>query len=463
MPSLSPTTPVRSMTWQDLRLAARELELPFSLVLDDGTFTVVEVLRHLPGRRLTVAVRDPGRGDGVLKLFYGPRARRDWQRARRGQDAFRRVGVLTTAVVAEQAGKAPWLLYARLAGAEHATARDGVTLAGILGRLHHAGYSHGDLHVGNFLRDPAGVIHSIDPDAITPRLRTVEAGLQELAILLAQFPVSEPVDVPGSLDAYLTARGEAGSVARTARLLRLLRQARQRRVTHYLRKATRDCTNFAVGATPVGRWFARREVASVVAQFAANPEQWFEADGAALKRGNSATVVRLAIGGVELVAKRYNITGPWQRLRRVFRRRARDAWYNGLQLAFLGIPTALPLGLLETGSRWRPGPAYVLMERLGGRDLAALTAAGVIDRFTIQEVVDIVSWMRSAGLAHGDFKSTNFVLHEGRLHLIDVDSVHTGDMHEDVHRLLANWPADSAVSQALREALLAEGIAAGPT
>jgi tRNA A-37 threonylcarbamoyl transferase component Bud32 len=193
-------------------------------------------------------------------------------------------------------------------------------------------------------------------------------------------------------------------------------------------------------------------------QFAEEPERWVESATDVLKRGNSATVVRIVIGGVDLVVKRYNITGPWQRLRRIFKRRAQVAWRNGLRLAFLGIPTARPLGLLETGPWWWPGPAYVLMEHLGGRDLATLTANDVIDRFTLQELTDIVGWLRIAGLSHGDFKSTNFMLHEGRLHVIDVDAVKVGAQTADIERLLANWPVNSPVYTAVRDALLATDI-----
>lgn len=448
----------RSLTWRELQAASHDLQAPFNLVLDDGSFTVVEILRHLPGRRLTARVADPARGEGVLKLFVGSRARRDWQRARRGQEAFKQASVRTTPVVTEKAGEAPWLLFARLSDTQHADASDSQQLAGILGRLHHAGYSHTDLHVGNFLRDRNGDIHCIDGDAIVPRVFSVEGGLPELAILLAQFPVSAHADVDASLASYLRERQAAPDLRLTERLRNLLREAMHRRVRHYLAKAMRDCTNFVTGRSESSRWVARRESAAAFGLFAAEPERWFQSGGNALKRGNSATVVEVIIGGVPLVAKRYNITGTLQRLRRIVKRRGKDAWLNGLRLAFLGIPTARPLGLLETGPRWWPGPAYVLMEQLRGRDLAALTSNGVIDRFTVRELSDIVGWFRMAGLSHGDFKSTNFVLHEGRLHVIDVDAVEVGGQQGDIVRLLANWPAGSPVHGAVRDALLTAGI-----
>ncbi len=448
----------RSLTVRELQASSHELQAPFNLVLDDGSFTVVEILRHLPGRRLTASVADPARGEGVLKLFVGRRALRDWQRARRGQEAFKQAGVRTTPVVTQNAGDAPWLLFARLVGTRHADAADVQQLAAILGRLHQAGYSHTDLHVGNFLRDPDGIIHCIDGDAIVPRAYSIEGGLPELAILLAQFPVSQRPDVEASLAAYLNERHAPPDSRLTQKLDAALRAAMHRRVQHYLAKAMRDCTDFVTGRSATSRSVARRETASLFDQFAAEPDRWFQSGGSALKLGNSATVVQVVIGGVTLVAKRYNITGILQRLRRVFKRRGRDAWRNGLWLAFLGIPTARPLGLLETGPRWWPGPAYVLMEHLGGRDLASLTSSGVIDRFTVQELSDIVCWFRMAGLSHGDFKSTNFVLHEGRLHVIDVDAVQAGPQRDDIVRLLANWPVGSPVRASVRDALLAAGI-----
>ena len=38
----------RSLTLDELQASTHDLQAPFNLVLDDGSFTVVEILRHLP-------------------------------------------------------------------------------------------------------------------------------------------------------------------------------------------------------------------------------------------------------------------------------------------------------------------------------------------------------------------------------------------------------------------------------
>jgi tRNA A-37 threonylcarbamoyl transferase component Bud32 len=447
----------------------REPELPFELALPDATFTVTEVLRHLPGRRLTVGVADPARGSGVLKLFFGKHHDRDIRRALRGQEGLTRANVRTTPVIARGSNPAPgpgveWLLFERLPDVTHATEVDAIELAGILGRLHFNGFSHTDLHLGNFLKTQRGELIAIDADAIEPVVLSVRSGLKELAILLAQFDIPVQPDVQACLDAYLAARQETTGLFTLARIRRLLAAAITQRSSHYLLKALRDCTNFMVREDGRGsarrRIYCRREEHELFEQFASDPELFFGETADILKRGNSATVVNVVFGRRKLVAKRYNITGITHRIRRVFRRRAREAWQSGLRLGFLGIPTALPIGLVETGRWWWPGPAYLLMERRDGKDLATLTRSGFIDSFTLKDLVNIMSALQKAGLAHGDLKSTNFLLHHGRLYLIDVDSIHVSDrgQRRDVQRLLGNWATDAPVHKTVTEALRQAGL-----
>lgn len=465
----------RDLSARDLARLPREPVLPFRLTLETASFVIVDVLRHLPGRRLTVMIEDSVRGPGVLKLFFGPNAERDFRRARRGQDGFLKAGVETTPLVAECAPAAvdagtAWLLFQHLSGAVHAGAADAVRLSEILGHIHHHGLSHTDLHLGNFLKVADGRLICIDGDALEQKLLSLRAGLEELAILLAQFDIPEQPDIDTCLRAYAKGREEGVDERQLTvlhrRIERLLKAAIHRRSKHYLRKTLRDCTNFEVWEQSGSRCFCRREVAAAFGPFATDPESFFGADAKVLKPGNSATVIGFESAGKQYVAKRYNITGLGQRLRRIFRRRARDAWQNGLRLGFLGIPAAVPLGLVETGSRWWPGPAYLLMERLTGKDLATLTASGHIDSFTLKDLVGILAALQRAELTHGDFKSTNFVLHDQRLHLIDFDAVRVSKrgLASDVRRLLDNWgedvPARRVVAKALREAGL-RGVPAG--
>lgn len=449
----------------ELRDLARDPQLPFMLVLPDASFVVTTILRHLPGRRLTVGVQDGVRGDGVLKLFFGARYERDWRRAMRGQEAFARAAVATTPVIAQgqlpaSEGGLSWMLFPRVVDAVEAGEADAPALAAILGRLHFHGYSHTDLHLGNFLRTPSGELLSIDADAIEARVLSLRSGLRQLAILLAQFEIPTQPDVDACLDAYLAGRRDSRRAGTGSLMRRLLARAVTRRSAHYLLKALRECTNFIVRTEGDRRLYCRREEAGVFDQFASDPERFFADRARILKRGNSATVVGVEIGRRALVAKRYNITGFGHRLRRIFRKRAREAWQAGLRLKFLGIPTAAPLGLIETGPWWWPGPAYVLMEHLAGKDLATLTRSGYIDSFTLGDLVGIVAAMQRAGLTHGDLKSTNFILSRGRLYLIDVDSIRVSGWgrKRDVARLLDNWATDAPARQAVSEAFRAAGL-----
>ena len=60
------------------------------------------------------------------------------------------------------------------------------------------------------------------------------------------------------------------------------------------------------------------------------------------------------------------------------------------------------------------------------------------------EVARLFVLLKRARLTHGDTKSSNFIVCDGRLHLIDLDAMRTGTtgFDKDVQRFLANWEGD---------------------
>ncbi len=429
----------------DLEAAPNTLEAPFTLDIAGRKFAVTRVLRWLPGKRLTALV-EPG---GVLKLFIGTRAVARMARERAGLDAFSRCGLATPAVLERGAS---WLLFEHLRNAEHATDVVLPSLAAGLAALHAAGFLHGDLHLGNFLQHH-GVVHFIDGDSVVQRPVSEDAGLTELAVLLAQFPAAAGDLTRQALAAYATVRpvqADAGALA--ARV----QTARRKRIDHYLAKSRRTCTEFEVVPGDGCRLACRRQQMALGRRLLSGLDAAFGGDARFLKQGRSATVVRVFFDGQPYIIKRYNVKGLMHRLRRIFKRRARRAWEAALTLEFLGIPTARPVALLETGPALWPGPAYLLFEDLGDEDLAALTADGAIDDATADAVVWLLRLLRRVGIVHGDMKSTNFLVHGAGFALIDVDGLARdgGDASRDVARLLANWPEGSPVREKVRAAIV---------
>ena len=60
----------------------------------------------------------------------------------------------------------------------------------------------------------------------------------------------------------------------------------------------------------------------------------------------------------------------------------------------------------------------------------------------INEAADLFALLRKLKLQHGDGKASNFMIHEDRLHLIDLDAMRpsASGWSKDVRRFLDNWP-----------------------
>ena len=130
----------------------------------------------------------------------------------------------------------------------------------LLGRLHASGLIQTDLHLGNFL-EHEGELFLIDGDGIEPVPKgtgTSRPTLDNLALLVAQLPLAweSSLDV---LNAAYTAEQER-LLPEPDALLRAIERAREQRLTHFLGKTLRDCSQFAVrGTTSLFSAVARAE------------------------------------------------------------------------------------------------------------------------------------------------------------------------------------------------------------
>jgi tRNA A-37 threonylcarbamoyl transferase component Bud32 len=276
--------------------------------------------------------------------------------------------------------------------------------------------------------------------------------------------------------AYLRARGWGPGAPGfgLAELQRAVGRARARRVRQYLRKTTRACSEYHVErAGGFARICVRALRGAGLQQFFRDPEALF-GTGTMVKDGNSATVVRLVMGGRSWIVKRYNVKNAWHGLRRALKpnARQRNAWRNGQRLHFLGIPTARPVALLERRVGPFSGTAYLVMEDLGARDLLGEGRAGRIDATLLNRVVELFALLRALGITHGDTKATNFIVqapgsagkHERSVALIDLDSMHASarGCARDRARFLENWRGEPELAQRFRDAFRAAGLDVGP-
>jgi len=455
-----------------LRRARQSLVAPFCVRAENGeTIGVSHLLRLLPGKRIVGKARWCDK-PVLAKLFVARANTRHWERERQGIAALQAANLPTPAVLGggRLAGGGHFLLTEflfgsrtlaeRWSGVENCRPGDPRALDilqpafALLGRLHAAGLIQTDLHLGNFLEHD-GELLLIDGDGIEPVAKGAaasEQALDNLALLVAQLPLPwEPcLDV---LVAAYSAEQERLRPERDA-LLQAIERAREQRLTHFLGKTLRDCSQFAVrGTTSLFTAVVRAEK-TALAGLLENPDAAIE-EGTMLKDGNTCSVARVDIDGRALVVKRYNLKSFRHALSRFWRpSRAWHSWVAGHRLAFFGMPTPAPLAMLEE----RVGPlrrrAFLVTDFCPGESLLQrLEPEREPDADEAAALIDLFATLCRLKITHGDMKATNLLWHEGRIVVIDLDAMVRHDRHaafardwrRDRARFLRNWPAHSAL------------------
>ncbi len=470
------------MKLEQLRLAGRTPALPMRIALGADELLVEQWLRVLPGQRYVA--RAQWRGSSVLaKLLVGDRARRHFDREFAGAQLLA-AQQLTTPVLLEKSfdeGNGGWLLFEFLDGANSlhdawlGVARQvplsdaqqavlGSALAEIA-HLHAKGLWQSDLHLGNLMRHDqrlylidGGGIRAEKPGQPLSRERVLE----NLALFFAQLPAMLEPFIEELLVHYLLVNNSHALPLEA--LLEEVRAARYRRLTGYLKKIVRDCTEFSVRRDDNGLIAVRREREAQLQAVLRDPDDWV-ARGSALKQGGSATVVRVDLPGQTLVIKRYNIKGVAHWLKRFWRpSRAWHSWIEAHRLEVLGIATPQPLAMIEVRRLGLRGRSYLITDYANGQDIIARFAPYVDGTPPEEELLaleQLFAALIRERISHGDLKGTNMLWRDGGWALIDLDALQqhrnvarfNQAFAKDRDRLLRNWPVDSALYRLLDQRL----------
>ena len=457
----------------ELRYQGRAPAVPFQVLSEDGeAISVARLLRVLPGKR--IVGEGLWRGRHVLaKLFVAQRNTQHWARERQGIEALRSAHLPTPGIVAAGRldGGGHYLLTEFLkdsrtlaeqwSGMEALPPGSPQALAilqpafALLGRLHAAGLIQNDLHLGNFLAYQ-DELFLIDGDGVAPARKgqaaLTQQTLDNLALLVAQLPLVWEACLDVLVAAYESEQLRLRPDRET--VLLAVERARAQRLTHFLAKTLRDCSQFAVRRTTSRFSAIVRSEKEALSALMEDPDL-FIAQGQLLKDGNTCTVARVEIGGRTLVVKRYNLKSFGHALSRFWRpSRAWHSWVAGHRLAFYGISTPAPLAMLEE----RVGPlrrrAFLVTEFCPGENLLQRLAS---DRKPDEdESAAILAFFQALfrmRISHGDMKATNLLWHAGRLVVIDLDAMIQHDSHSafvrdwrrDRERFLRNWPKHSVL------------------
>ncbi len=419
------------------------MELPAELTLAGGeTLVCTQILRLLPGKRVVMRGRWKGRAVLVKLLRDSVSGRRAARRELAGHGVLRAAKIPTPELLfsdrCNDRGHVLVFEFLQQAQCLGDLWRSRMEIAGacldLIARLHRAGCRHTDLHLDNFLLadDRLYVI-----DAASVERRANGGGgygkwqRENVALFLAQFP---PLRRKALLDSLAQHYAEA---AADPRLEVAVEKCWRHRKSRYLKKCLRTCSEFSTlsywrRAAVWKRDFHCDELTS----FLHDPDAWVES-GLLLKNGKTATVVRVRMGKRQVVIKRNNIKNLFHWLRRCLRTtRCRRNWHNAHLLAINGIATPEPIAFVE--ERWGPfrfRGYYVCVFD----DAPSAAQKYLSQQPTERELAnfrELFTAMRLARLYHGDCKSSNFLIGEDHIALIDLDSITECRSKKMTNRLL---------------------------
>lgn len=338
-------------------------------------------------------------------------------------------------------------------------------LLSLIATHHNAGLRHNDPHLNNFFVT-ANTIYTLDgADIVEASVPLDESSsLQNLALVLAQFQPDNDRRALSLLPGYCEIRDWTVSPELRQLLLETILEKREWRKKKYIKKIFRTCTQIVSLSTNTSlqlleRAFDSNDIRSLLT----SPDSYRVGEpgkGATLKKGNTSTVMQLEIGNDYYVVKRYNLKGPLHRLKRMFNRsRAERSWENAHLLGFYGISTARPVAIRVNKFGPFRGRAWFVAEYLPGRTLSEFILDNKGSAAQLEELAEhvakIMVGMEQQLITHGDLKATNFLVSQGEVYLIDLDSMRQyrdaslfkSPHQKDLDRFKLNWSSMPEIAE----------------
>ena len=443
----------------------------------------LQILRLLPGKRITFFADYRG-SPAVIKCFMD---QAKWhfhlQRELKGHRALTDAALYTPEKLASASNKKEQhglVIYKRLTPSKSLQAiwnqcRDEKAQVSLLqsicqtiATMHNQGLIHEDIHLDNFLVCD-NKTYIIDGDGITSKSAGTgipvdsKTALSNLSMFFAQLKPQHDQLIDSALPSYIQHANLNIGLPPIGRFSAKVHEQRLWRRGQYLKKISRDCSEVRVAQTYSCLLACKRSHWSPELERFLLGIDDFIATNPLLKDGNSQTVAKIEFGGRKLVIKRYNMKNLGHWLRRCFRpSRAYTSWIAAHGLDFLGLVTPAPLAFMEA----RYGPlrrkAYYITEFAEGQDAVDYFSdptlndqdAGIIaDQF-----IAIFALLKDQLITHGDMKGKNFLVHNGRVSIIDLDALRFHDNNKtfrpafkkDMERFMKNW-LDKPITKALFE------------
>lgn len=460
------------MSWEELRLADRNIPVPFQIDLSgsDEPLICEEVVRILPGKRL-VAFGFWGKKIIVAKLFFERgSAKRHVKREIEGIESLLASETPTPKLLwqgAAQKNKIQVLLFERITDAlslddiwqnknsiaEVSRLMQAITIE--LATQHVLGIIQTDLHLKNFLVGKKH-IYTLDGGSIkkVDGILSKEDSLDHLALFFAQLGVGTEELQEKLFQAYIKARSWIVKKSDIELLRKATLKWTTKRWDRHERKIQRNSTAFARKKTfTTLTMYDRAYQSEAFMQALANPEALFQdLRTKILKSGRSTTVAKVQIDGRDYVIKRYNVKNTWHWLRRCLRpTRAATSWVLAQRLCLFGISTPKPVAFVEHQVLGLRDKSYFFMEYIDaphiGEYFANYRDKDENSLAVAKSVIELFHNMAKLHLTHGDLKMTNILIQNEKPLIIDLDGMieHRSQFglklafKNEIKRFMKNW------------------------
>jgi len=463
---------IRSITWDELKQADRNLSVPFQLILTGNDEPVIceEIVRILPGKRL-VAFGFWGKKVVVVKLFFERgSAKRHLKREVEGVETLLASAIPTPKLLwqgASQKNKIQVLLFERISEADNLdtiwqdkkSPDEAIHLMQAiiieLATQHVMGVVQNDLHLKNFLVTEKH-IYTLDGGSITnvEGILSKEESLDHLALFFAQLGVGTEELQEALFQTYIKSRSWIIKPADIEFLRKATRKWIEKRWNRYEKKLQRNSTTFARKKTLKTLTMYDRDYQSAeLFHLLQDPEAIFQDKNTQLlKAGRTSTVAKISIDQRDYVIKRYNVKNAWHWLRRCLRpSRAATSWVLSQRLRLFAVPTPKPVAFIEKRFLNLRGTSYFIMEYTDGPHVGEYFANY---RGENQQLVDVAKNiirlfvnLAKLRLTHGDLKMTNILIEDNRPMIIDLDGMveHRTQLglrmafKKEMRRFMKNW------------------------
>jgi len=422
----------------------------------------LSILRYVPGNRLVLRAKWQNNIIAVKLFFHRYKKYWHWQRECHGLQRLQEADIKTPMIVYKGTNHTKTAYLIATTYIENAHHFDDMlpppdtTLPflkahiAIMVKLHKKNYVQHDWHVNNFLYTP-DFIYAIDAGQIKPlRWQKNKVRFNNLALFLSNLPDGYQLFYRALYDAYCKDFSLPGSLS-YAFVLQCIAAHKKRRLEKLQTKVFRASTLTLYKKT----FFMRllRTIKTRTPEWSdvlAHPNKLFTPEAIYLKKGNSSTVIKCSIDNKDYVIKRYNIKNAWHAVLRFIQpTRAAVNWRFSHVLNALSIPTPEPYAMVEHRFGCLRRTSFFISLWQAGVPLETYLpyATPAQQQLIAQQVITIFNQLREAQIIHGDTKASNWLVHNDKVYLLDLDGMtyyktpvfFMRARQKELSRFLKNW------------------------